>query len=200
MNKTWLCADWHLGETRMSLMMRPHKDANDMLWHFVDMHNSRVSPNDTVIVVGDAVFRDADPKTLSSIELFTGRKTLIRGNHDEAFTDDQLKPYFERIIPHGHGLELEVGGIPCFATHYPILGRKDRFNLVGHVHGAWKFQLNALNVGVDANHFRPYSLDEIPGIFEAINKHYDNDVWAGYFESNAQFVGKRGKEGSYWKG
>jgi hypothetical protein len=54
-------------------------------------------------------------------------------------------------------------------------------------------------VGVDTNHFAPYNAEEIPFIFEAINKHYDEDVWAAYHPSNAQHVGVRGKKGRYFK-
>jgi hypothetical protein len=34
---------------------------------------------------------------------FNGKKTLVRGNHDRVFSDDDLKPYFHTIIPDGGG-------------------------------------------------------------------------------------------------
>jgi calcineurin-like phosphoesterase family protein len=196
--KTWLTADWHLGETRFNLMMRPFKHATEQVEKFVSIHNALVAPNDRVIVIGDAVNQNA-PNFLPYINFFNGIKTLIRGNHDRPFSDDDLAPYFEHIVKEDEGMEFDFGGIPCYLIHYPTCARADRFNLVGHVHGAWKFQLNALNVGVDTNHFAPYNAEEIPFIFEAINKHYDEDVWAAYHPSNAQHVGVRGKKGRYFK-
>ena len=83
--------------------------------------------------------------------------------------------------------------------YYPTMGRKDRFNLVGHIHAAWKYQLNSMNVGVDANHFAPIDLASIPFHYGAITKFYDEDVWAAYNELNAKWVGIRGKKGSYFK-
>ncbi len=40
----------------------------------------------------------------------------------------------------------------------------------------------------------------MPFFFEAICRHYDDDVWAGYHESNAAFRRERtrGKPGSYY--
>lgn len=195
--KTWLTADWHLGETRFDLMMRPFSQAQEMVDTLVRMHNAVVAPTDRVFVVGDAVYQKA-PEFLPQVARFNGVKTLLRGNHDRVFSDTDLKPYFETIVPEGRGLEFDIGSLPCYLIHYPTSGRSDRFNLVGHVHGAWKFQLNALNVGVDTNHFVPYNVDEVPMIFEAISKYYDEDVWAAYHDSNASQHGLRGKKGRYF--
>ena len=72
---------------------------------------------------------------------------------------------------------------------------------IDHFNGAWKYQLNMFNVGVDANHFIPHNLDEVvPFAFKACTEFYDDDVWAAYNEANSQFVGKRGKKGSYFTG
>jgi calcineurin-like phosphoesterase family protein len=151
MAKTWITADWHLGESRLDLLLRPFSDTMAMGDALIGNHNALVSDDDTVIVAGDVCYQKA-PEFLNFVARFKGKKILLRGNHDRVFTDEQLKPYFERIIPEGLGIELEVEGIPCYATHYPTRGRADRFNLVGHIHAAWKYQLNTFNIGVDTNH------------------------------------------------
>lgn len=198
MSKLWLTADWHLGENRFDVMMRPFKSQEEMLEEFIARHNALVKPDDRVVVVGDVVYRDT-PEFLKHVSRFNGTKTLIRGNHDRVFSDAELMPYFEKIVADGDGIELDIDGIPCYVVHYPTCARADRFNLVGHVHGAWKFQLNALNVGVDTNFFAPYSEDDVPKIKEAINKFYDEDVWAAYHETNMMYKGLRGKKGRYFK-
>ena len=55
------------------------------------------------------------------------------------------------------------------------------------------------NVGVDVNHFRPVNVTSISFHFNAISKFYDDDVWIAYNEINSQFIGKRGKKGSYFR-
>lgn len=196
--KTYLTADWHLGEDRMSIMGRPFASAKDMVEYLRIIHNAIVNPEDEVIVVGDVCYQKA-PEWLEKVALFNGRKTLIRGNHDKVFTDEQLKPYFEHVIPDGMGLFREFGGLQCYVTHYPTEGRADMFNIVGHVHAAWKYQLNMFNVGVDTNHFRPVDIETVPKHFEAICKFYDKDVWVAYNDINAAYVSQRGKAGTYFR-
>jgi calcineurin-like phosphoesterase family protein len=194
---TFCVADWHLGEDRFELMGRPFISQSQMINHLMMEHNSIVTPDDKVIMVGDVCYQKT-PEFLSHVARFNGKKILIRGNHDRVFTDEQLKPYFEQIIPEGEGIELIIEGIPCYITHYPTQGRVDRFNLVGHIHSAWKYQLNMFNVGVDVNHFQPVNLNRIPFHFKAVCEFYDNDVWVAYNEINSQFIGKRGKQGRYF--
>lgn len=192
----WISSDWHLGEDRIDLMMRPFKISEEMTEVLIERHNSLVKPDDLVYVNGDVC---CQVENLSDVSRFNGRKILIRGNHDRIFTDDQLKGYFEEVIAEGEGIELEVGNIPTFITHYPSQARKDRFNLVGHVHSAWKVQLNMLNTSVDVHNFGPANLDEIvPFIHKAICGFYDDDIWAAYMPANQQFVGKRGRKSVYF--
>jgi calcineurin-like phosphoesterase family protein len=196
--KRWVVADWHLGEDRFAIMQRPFKTSSEMIQHLVDKHNELVAPDDLVYVVGDAVYQKA-PENLVEVECFNGKKILIRGNHDRVFTDEQLLRYFDEIVEEGKGLEIDIGDIKCFMTHYPSQAVSNRFNLVGHIHSAWKFQLNSLNVGVDANHFVPHNLDEVvPFFVKAITEFYDDDVWAAYNAANHVYVGKRGKKGGYF--
>ena len=188
-------ADWHLGEHRKQIMQRPIV-GQEMVDALVEKHNAVVAPDDHVYIIGDAICQHA-PHFLPQAARFNGRKTLLKGNHDRPFKNEDLALYFDEIIEEGVGVEVDFGGIACYLVHYPTCGRADRFNLVGHVHGAWKFQLNALNVGVDTNHFAPYDAEEIPFLFNAI-KYYDEDIWAAYHESNSPFVGVRGKKGRYF--
>lgn len=203
MAKRWVTADWHLGEDRMAIMQRPFVSQRQMIETLVEKHNAFVGDDDTVYVVGDVCYQKT-PEFLPEVERFNGNKILFRGNHDRAFTDEQLSLYFDVIVPEGDGMELQVVDfensiIECYLTHYPICGLPDKFNLVGHIHGAWKYQLNMLNVGVDANHFMPHNIDEaVPFYLKAITNFYDDDVWIAYNTLNNTYVGKRGKQGHYF--
>lgn len=196
--KTWLTADWHLGEDRMGIMARPFTWPQDMIDCLVAEHNTFVKPEDEVIVVGDVCYQKA-PQYLSQVTRFNGHKILIRGNHDRVFTDEQLRPYFETIVGDGGGFYQQIGAIPCYLTHYPTEGVVNAFNLVGHIHSAWKYQLNMFNVGVDVNHFRPVDIETIPDHFKAVCEFYDEDVWVAYNHKNASYSGKRGKMGTYFR-
>lgn len=200
--RRWITSDWHLGEDRMALMMRPFKDQVDNLESIIQRHNSVVEKDDLVIFVGDAINQNK-PEFFDNISRLNGVKVLIRGNHDRPYTDEDFKKYFALIVPEGDGIDLEVRvkdePVQFWATHYPSQAREDKFNLVGHIHSAWKVQLNSINVGVDCNHFYPLDLDvNIPFLYTAIKDVYDDDVWAAYKDANQGFVGKRGKSGAYF--
>jgi calcineurin-like phosphoesterase family protein len=201
MRKSWISSDYHFGEDRFDLMGRPFKTVEDHNNAIIDRHNELVAPEDIVFVNGDVIYQKANiDEMLPLIGKMNGRKVLIRGNHDRVVTDEQFKPYFETIVAEGGGVPLEVEGIPCYITHYPTQGVKDRFNLTGHIHLAWKFQLNMLNVGVDVNHFYPVSMDKIPFFVRAITEFYDEDVWVAYREENSSYRETRGKKDVYFKG
>lgn len=192
----WIVADWHLGEDRFELMGRPFTTQEEMIVTLRDNHNALVKPEDHVHVVGDVCYQKT-PQFLSRVAEFNGKKTLYRGNHDRVFTDAELAPYFETIVSEGDGVEVDIEGIQCYITHYPSQGKERCFNLVGHIHAAWKYQLNSVNIGVDVHHFRPVPLSRIPFFHKAITEFYDADVWVGYNKINASWYNLRGKKNTY---
>lgn len=193
---TWISADTHLGEDRFDIMGRPFDTVPEMINFLRTNHNKFVKPDDTYYLVGDVCYQKK-PEFLEELKYFNGRKILVRGNHDRVFTDSDLAPYFDQIVPEGEGLDLDIEGVPCYLTHYPTRSKKDRFNLVGHIHGAWKYQLNMFNVGVDVNHYRPVNFDKISFHLKAITEFYDADVWVAYNEINSSYYNTRGKKTSY---
>jgi calcineurin-like phosphoesterase family protein len=196
--KTFVTADWHLGEERFELMGRPFKTQMEMVETLIERHNSVVAPHDHVIIIGDVVNQQT-PEFLKYVAQFHGTKTLIRGNHDREIPIMELLKYFNMIVPEGSGLKEDMEGIPCYLTHYPSCGRPDRFNIVGHIHSAWKVQLNMFNAGVDVNHFYPVDIKKIPFYYKAITEFYDEDVWVAYNEVNQNFREVRGKKSNYFK-
>ncbi len=194
---TWICADHHLGEDRFEIMGRPFRSVDEMVNTLIANHNALVSKEDTVYMLGDVCYQKT-PEFLDKVSAFNGKKILVRGNHDRVIDDAKFRKFFSIVIPEGMGLDLEIDGVKCYLTHYPTHGKQDRFNLVGHVHGAWKYQLNMFNVGIDVNHFRPVNLNTIPFHFKAICDYYDDDVWVAYNELNFVYKNRRGKKGSYF--
>lgn len=201
MSNVWISSDHHLGEDRFDLMGRPFKTVDEHNNTIIDRHNELVAADDLVYFNGDVLYQKGDiGKNLPLIGKMNGKKILIRGNHDVPITDEQFAPYFEQIVKEGDGVELDVEGIPCYITHYPTRSVKDRFNLVAHIHAAWKFQLNMMNVGVDVNHFYPLNMNRVPFFLTAITKFYDEDVWVAYREENSNYRESRGNKNVYFKG
>jgi calcineurin-like phosphoesterase family protein len=202
----FIISDLHLGETRMEIMQRPYVDDCAMFVDIRAKHNKLVQPHQKVLIVGDIVSKSAPDREhwLSQVSLLNGHKTLIRGNHDEPFTTEQLLSVFDEVIPEGDGIEFDVRDdaknriIACYATHYPTQGRVDRFNIVGHIHSAWKYQKNMLNVCVDVHHFAPIPIVKIPFYLTAIESFYDDDVWVADNPINATYNDSRGKKGTYF--
>jgi calcineurin-like phosphoesterase family protein len=208
MSNIYLTSDWHLGETRFEIMGRPFTDQQEMIDTLVENHNRVVQPEDTVYMLGDVCFQKT-PEFLPQVDRFNGMKHLVRGNHDRVFTDKDLEQYFVSITPEGSGIELDIplsdetnvkdtNILHAYLTHYPTQGKEEFFNLVGHIHGAWKYQLNMLNVGVDVHNYCPVNTESLLFHFQAICNYYDDDVWVAYKSANASFVNKRGKPGSYY--
>lgn len=192
----WLTADWHFGESRFDLMCRPFNSTTEHDEAIIANHNRLVDPGDVVLCVGDVTNKET-PEKLSSVSQLHGRKLLVRGNHDEPHSDADLSKHFDLVIADGDGIDFMYAGISLFATHYPTQGKLDHFNIVGHVHGAWRFQLNMLNVGVDNFGFAPCAIERVPGFIDAITHTFDRDVWAAYEDVNANFRGKRGLNSRY---
>lgn len=195
---TWFTSDWHIGDTRVNMLRRPFINEDEMFFRLKDEHNKLVHPNDTVYVLGDVCFRKAK-HVLSAVKDFNGKKILVRGNHDRDTSDEEFLVYFDQVIAEGEGLEIEYKNINFYLTHYPTTTRQDIFNLVGHIHDAWKFQPNMINVGVDVNHFRPVNADEIIYFYNAIMTHFDQDIWSAYLPQNTTHFEQRGKKTSYFE-
>lgn len=194
----WFTSDWHIGDHRLNILRRPFINEDEMFSKIKDEHNKLVGNDDTVYVLGDACFRKAK-HFLPLINEFNGKKILIRGNHDRDTSDEEFLLYFNQVVPDGDGLEIECNNINFYLTHYPTTTKQDIFNLVGHVHDSWRFLPNMINVGVDVNHFRPVSADEIIFFYNAIMTHFDQDIWAAYLPQNADHVEQRGKKTSYFE-
>jgi calcineurin-like phosphoesterase family protein len=122
-------------------------------------HNERVSPSDTVYVLGDFKF-GGGPTVWDLRKRLNGNLVFIRGNHDK---NNGLNTCLERAFVRSFGKIFLL-------IHRPadVLEVKDYFDfaLVGHVHEKWKFTENErgdklINVGVDVWDFYPVHLKQI---------------------------------------
>ena len=196
----YFTADWHFSDTRLFLFPRPFKNTDDMAEHLIQNFNQIVNDDDVTFFLGDAALTEEGLKHVSKMN---GRKLLIRGNYD-TFDEALYLKYFESVQDtaqftlinqdDGAPKELDVN-----LVHYPSKGVVDRFNLVGHIHGAWRVQKNMLNVGVDVWNYRPVSVKDVLFMYNAVNQFYDDDVWTAYDKHNMHHMA-RGRQGAAAKG
>lgn len=139
--------------------------------------NKKVGPEDDVYILGDFCLKNRQAAH-AYLENLTGRKHLIRGNHDyfashpEMFTDvlTEIQPYLQVKGESGRKFIL---------SHYPMMFwngsvEEEVIHLYGHIHNSeycnsWTALLkNALNVGVDVCGYVPLSEAEV---LERVKEH-----------------------------
>lgn len=143
----------HFGHKNIiRLANRPFDSVEEMNETLRDNWNRTVKDNDTVYHLGDISWED-DP--LEDTVWLKGSHVYIRGNHDQNFPF-KMHDY----------IELKEGGNRFILFHYPIEEwngwYKGSFHLHCHTHQHEKWTgERRYNVTVEANDYRPVSLDEI---------------------------------------
>lgn len=177
--KYWV-SDTHWSETRITPafnpFFRPFKSVKEQNETMVAKINSIVGKDDELFHIGDVSVDIDGIKFMDKIKC--KNRTLILGNYDVDDPDKMpvlLKAFNHRVFD---SMDFSLGdGTWIHMNHYPTKAVDNMFNIVGHIHGLWKVQPNMVNVGVDAWHFLPVSLDQIKFVRNAIEKHYDANVF-----------------------
>ncbi len=117
--------------------------------------NEMVSPDESVIMLGDTCFVKEE---LHRLKELNGNKYLVRGNHDEFSEWRYLETAgFKRVMP-----RVCVAGL--LFTHYPIHPiEKQRYagNVHGHIHSEVIDDPYYLSVCAEQIGYRPKKLREI---------------------------------------
>jgi len=185
-NNVWFISDTHFDDDRLNLYGRDliFNNKNEVDDFIIKQWNKNVKKTDLVIHVGDVAL---SLEGLKKVKKLNGIKWLVKGNYDEKETakfnisDKILLKYFDSVFKE---LTIKINDEEIFINHYPTNGKIDKFNIVGHIHGTWKVQRNMINVGCDAWHFTPISLDLIKFQINGIRKYYDENVFAGELSNN----------------
>jgi len=179
-------SDTHFYEKRLELFYRPFKNTEESDTTIIRKWNETVRKEDEVYFLGDFIGPDNNNEEglKNIVSRLNGKIYLIKGNYD-TLGDDIYKKYFisvndDLVMRAKKGEEY----IDLYLNHYPNKCRKDMIGVVGHVHGLWKVQRNSVNVGCDAWHFKPVSINELLFIINAIKNHFDDNVFAGELECN----------------
>jgi calcineurin-like phosphoesterase family protein len=168
-SRLFFSADNHFGHDNIRLpdyANRPFKSLEHMNGEMIRRWNERVKPDDTIVVVGDFMFRNSaggkkgegDTKKAEYYKgLLNGEKVFINGSHDR---NNGVKTRIRSLI-------IEFNNEEIYVRHDPNYHRfTHRLNLCGHVHNLWKHKEYEtgkwlINVGVDVWNFYPVVIDEI---------------------------------------
>lgn len=176
--KKWFSSDLHFGDDRFDLFYRPFENIKEQHQVIIDNWNKIVKKEDEVWLIGDISVTD---EHVSLLDKLNGIKHLIIGNYDEPRLE-LLRPYFESMQIEGV-VQLSIGK-NVYLNHYPSKCVDSLFCLTGHIHGLWKVQRNMINVSCDAWHFTPVSEEQIIFAMNAVDKFYDDNVFAGELDCN----------------
>ena len=125
MANVYFIGDLHFGHKNIAVFRKEFTDEIVHRQFLMDTWNETIGKRDVVYVMGDAAFTNDG---LQSIRLLSGRKILIRGNHDLLPTDAYLS-VFEEV----YGLLAYKG---LWLSHAPIHPQElyGRTNVHGHCH------------------------------------------------------------------
>jgi calcineurin-like phosphoesterase family protein len=171
----YFTADLHLSHTNIiKYCNRPFKDANHMDEIITKNFLEVLKPEDTLYILGDISFRPEPVEKFFS-RLPEGLKIYyIRGNHDFKLTNEFLLKYCVSVYPM---IDIKIEGQKITLCHYAMrtwnCSCHGAWDLHGHSHGTLPPLGKQMDVGVDTNHFYPYSFYEIRKTMEARGENED---------------------------
>lgn len=177
----YITSDQHFGHANIiKYCDRPFDSVQQMDEAMIACWNEVVRPDDTVYVVGDFTLANQEA-ALKYRKRLVGHKVFMPGSHDR-WIHDAGKPkqltgtpfsewtgyWIEEIKHKGHYITL---------CHYSMRSWPRSFHgslhCYGHSHGRLPPHGRSMDIGVDMNHFYPYSLDEIVSRLTKQERHGD---------------------------
>lgn len=182
--KLWFTSDTHFGSQRtLELSQRPFDTVEDMDSKMIENWNRVVDKNDTVIHIGDFGDYSVADKLNGNIRLICGNYELDERRSDKVDFYKQISATKIKIISEGLPFLLKLGDEIVGMTHKPTEARyfferkKWSFMLFGHIHKLQMVKEFGLNVGTDCHNFTPIDLDTVKFYKNAVQNHYDEDVF-----------------------
>jgi calcineurin-like phosphoesterase family protein len=159
----YFTSDTHFGHLSViESGRRPYRSTQEMDDALIAGWNALVAPHDTVYHLGDFCHRDSE-SAADYLDRLNGEIHLIAGNHDT----QTLRQHAGRFASVNLLSEIVIGTQSLVLCHYPMREWNGCYagawHLFGHVHGRLNHvnQGHCLDVGVDANAYRPLSFEDI---------------------------------------
>ena len=166
----YFTADLHFGHSKIiNHCSRPFQNAEEMDKTLIKNWNNTVSCDDETYILGDFTMRGGMFAN-EILRLLNGKKYFIKGNHDRFCFNEAFDNNLVEWTKDYYMLEYETFQFVLF--HYPIEHwwriKSGAIHLHGHSHNGLEYNLSAIekgnkrfDVGVDANNYRPISVDEV---------------------------------------
>lgn len=162
---TYLTADTHFGHASIiSNCNRPFASVEEMDEALIERWNAVVHPRDTVWHLGDFGFGD-EARIAKIFHALNGTKRLVLGNHDIDKKGKVVKALGR--LPWAsiaHAAEITNDGQRVSLGHYAGLTwsceHHGAYQAFGHSHGRLLGLPGSVDVGVDAQDYRPISVEE----------------------------------------
>lgn len=171
---TFFTADQHFGHANIiKYCNRPFANVYEMNDYLIKIWNETVTKNDRVYHLGDFALTNNEYLVREYIEQLNFKEIFwILGNHDPKKAIRAYRDYGE-VVEQKH-IKLD-GYPPITLNHFPMLSwpksSYGAWQLFGHHHGTLTGhqqdpdlkirQDQQIDVGVDTNEYRPYSIEEI---------------------------------------
>lgn len=136
MGKNFYIADYHFGHANViKFDNRPFSSSEEMDKEMIKNWNNVVTNDDTVYILGDFCW-DTEDRWIEILNQLSGKKVLIRGNHDLKTMSQQLRNKFQDIKDYK---EVKDNSKRVLLSHYPIPFYRGAYNgdivhLYGHIH------------------------------------------------------------------
>lgn len=162
---TFLTADTHFGHASIIRSCdRPYSSAEEMDDALIANWNAVVHDRDVVWHLGDFAYGD-EARVAKLFHALKGVKRLVLGNHDLDNKGRVLKTLVRLPWDHvAHAAEIKHDGQRISLSHYAGLTwsaeHHGAYQAFGHSHGKLLGLPGSVDVGVDAQDYRPISVDE----------------------------------------
>lgn len=156
--------------------------------------NSVVGQDDTLIMLGDVSFGGFENIGIFLDRLVCKNIHLILGNHDHHIENNRCDIQ-DRFLSVNHYLEVNIEDKNFVLSHYPFQSwnglNKNVIMLHGHVHLPEDRKMGngkKMDVGLDGNNIKPYSISEIIKIMEK-RPIYSDVIGDHHLDDLVDFVG-----------
>ena len=171
MSNCWLISDMHFGHANIikftrhdGTWLRPFSSVEEMDEYMIDNWNRVVGSKDRVYMLGDVVI---NRKNLHVLDRLSGRKVLIKGNHD-IFPSREYLNYVDDV----RGYHVLDGMLLSHIPVHPDSLQRFGCNIHGHLHYREVLVNDKVvdpryfNVSVEMVNYTPISFEECKRIIK----------------------------------
>ena len=175
MGKIFVCSDLHFNHDRQFVWgARGFNSVEEMNEAVIERHNSVVTPEDDVYVLGDLCLGGGESSTIfrnqALIGRLNGRLHIVLGNHDTPARIEMYR-FCRNVVEIVYATMIHYQGYHFYLSHFPTLTanlekehlKQCTINLFGHTHQQTNFYNDMpfmYHVGMDSHNCYPVLLDD----------------------------------------